>query len=1482
MPAHARTPRLAVLVVAALLAACSAAIDPLPPGAKVTCATDGDCPSGFFCSQVLDRCVEKGGADQTAPALVGPQVGPARVHAGDTVTVTFTASEDLSSEPFVHLQGSSVPLNRADGVGRDYTVQFSVTSDLGAGPKTVLATLVDLYGNEAADQLVGTFELDLTAPGAVATDFGTLHARKGTAFDVTVTFDEAVTASPTLAAGGKTFAVAPVGGSGTQWRFSRTLDGSEPESGDVKFALAATDLAGNVLESTLAGGVTFDFTVPTVVDSAVATPAVRPGTTFLGSVQFSEALGAAPVVSLVPAGGGATVAPTVGKINDGTYALSYDVPAGAANATYAVTLVSAADPAGNPAAGKTLGTFAVDSTPPAITGAAVTKANRLYKAGDTVAVTFTLGEAPASAPSVKLDVGVATLAFSCAAPAGLVYTCTSTGPVLGTYPEGGANVSISAADLAGNVGTASAPLVLDFTPPGLASAPAARYLGSASTRNVNVQAVGTGSSWEIALLTDEPLSGTPVVTAAAPGGNPSRALSLTSSNAAKTSFTFTLGPDATAYPAATWNVTWTGTDAAGNSHATPQALATVNVDGTPPPAPDPGAAATPGVLWTRWPWGTDADPTPVLQLDASLASTGTDAIAMIAWDGPTAGAKEVGRHAPSAAQGPFTLQLGSDPAELYVSTLDKAGNESPRTRVVDVAWTAALAGKVPGSTFENPHRLEARTRTLGALAQLDAVQASGAAVGVAGDAASLVTTASALWRPTAGAIDPGARVLYAMGADPARGVVVVANGLLANTTFPGDLWEWNGAIWREVLPTDPEGDGNLSKNYFGPLVFDPIRGGLLAYTGALWLWNGTSWRNLGAGPAVAGIHAWDAKRAVLVLYGTNGGTYEWNGTAWKTVSPPQSPSPVRQFSALYFDTDVNQTCLYGGRTQAGTYLGDLWCYDGATWNPVATAGAATPFPRSDYAWTWDPGRKELFLQSGRPELSATVDGKTWVLRRIAGVPTWFDVTPGALDLRQHAAAYDASSKRVVMFGDTAVPSTLRAWDGAAYASLAPGDPEADGNPSVLSRTSTPVYVPGRGRVVFPQQGNTLETWEWDRVSWAHRASGGANAAGSGSAIGALGSDVLLFGGNALNVALGDTYRWNGAAWSLLEAASHPVGAFGAAGKFRTEAGTATDTVGNKLYRVGGYDSYFDTSAHQQCTLDVWEWTGATWALSTGGGPTWNDPEGDGTPSATVNAVVPPCKCRDHVVWSTALSTLLLLDDSANFSSGPYVVWEWRRATTSWAKHTLTGPQPSSLMAFFWDTTLGAPVLHDNGGAFAVDLAGNRLVPLTSANPLGGATPATPVVAFDAGTGQAVFVEASPWTWESPAKGSPAQLFTADFSRAGGPDPAVCVSNAAACPIQQIDLSWTTGATSPAGPNGVALQGWTGGWQDLGTNGATAAAPARTTWTWTPASPLPAALLFHGAARELSFQVLPRGTSSGVTAAQIATDAVAVTVRYRRP
>lgn len=1466
--------RLGVLLAAAGLLACSPTLDSPPAGALITCTSDAECPSGFFCSQALEgRCVQRGSSDQTPPTVVGtPSVVPAAARAGSQVTVSFEVSEDLAAPPEVRFQGEATTLGAPSRAGRVYTVEFPVVTAMGDGVHTIVARLVDFAGNVAETVPVGTLALDFTPPDASLPVFSPAFARVSSVVTGSITFTEPLGAAPVLTLGssaGPSFGVAPGGGANT-WTFARTLDGTEPP-GPSDLLLSAADAAGNPLERRYTDAVTLDFTPPRVSDATIGTPSVRRGDTFVASLVFDEPLAGAPVVELVPVGGGAGLAVTVSALDASHYALYYDVPPGASDGAFTLTLVSAEDRAGNPVAEGPLGPVTFDSTPPEVSGLAPDHPNRLYRAGQAVGVAFTLSEDVPVLPDVRLGATGGDLALPCAAGAPRSYTCTSS-PLPATLLDGTASVSVSVADAAGNSRIVSTAILLDFTLPELASAPATRYLGSPTTRGVDVRAVGIGSSWEIAILASERLAAPPAVVALEPGGGATRALVLQASNdPINTSFTYVLTASATAYPAGTWTVTWDPVDLAGNQAATPVQIATVDVDGIAPPSPATGPAAAPTLVWTRTPWGTDTSAEAAFELSATAAAVGPDAEVLVAWDGAGAGAREVAR-AGVGAGGGFTMALGADPADLWVSTLDRAGNESPRTRVVDVVWTAGLAGKVAGSTFENPHRFELRQRSLGALAQLDGVEASAGDLGVRGDGEIVASAAASAYRPVGGLADPGPRIYYALGADPGRGVVVLYSGMLQDSTTPGDTWEWNGTAWRQVYPSDPEGDGGPPKSsQFNPLVYDPIRGGLVTFaqTG-LWLWNGQSWKRIATAPSPGGSIAWDARRAVILLFDTSGQTWEWNGAAWRNAAPASAPS-ARGFAALYYDTEIEQVCLYGGRTQAGTYLADLWCYTGTTWTPQAQAGAV-PFPRSDYAFAYDALREELFLQSGRPQASTTPEGRTYALRRVGGTPTWFDVTPQILGLTSHAATYDPSSRRVLMLGSRDVGLyAFRAWDGAAYSTIAPGDPQGDGNPSFLFRTSNPVYVPSRGVTVFPQTGGSpLQTWEWDRASWALRATGGGPTAQSGMSVGWYGSNVIAFGGQIANTARRDTWSWNGSAWTELVSNPSRAGASTNDETFRTDAGMATDPATGRLYRVGGYDVVFTTQAVSTCYLDVWEWTGSAWT-KIAGAPT--DPEGDGNPSSAF-LVYPPCSCREKTIWSPALNTLLV------YHNGTGDIWEWRRATNSWARHAMTGHAPSALQGFFWDTTLNAPVVVDYTGPYLADLASNVYVPIAVTNPFGPTPPTGATLAFDTGAGTAVAVEALPWVWQSPATGTPAHLFTVDFARANGPDPAACVAGAA-CAIQRIDVTWSGGGTAPTA-NGATLQAWTGGWRDAASTTATVASPAPISWTWPGTSGIPAAALFGGPARELTFALVPTGSSSAAGMAQVGTDAVSVTFRYRRP
>jgi hypothetical protein len=290
---------------------------------------------------------------------------------------------------------------------------------------------------------------------------------------------------------------------------------------------------------------------------------------------------------------------------------------------------------------------------------------------------------------------------------------------------------------------------------------------------------------------------------------------------------------------------------------------------------------------------------------------------------------------------------------------------------------------------------------------------------------------------------------------------------------------------------------------------------------------------------------------------------------------------------------------------------------------------------------------------------------------------------------------------------------------------------------------------------------------------------------------------------------------------------------------------------------------------------VWELTGAITSLvwTKRGGTAWADPENDGSPTSG-DSTADSCYTRGRIAWDPVRGSMIFYDWNR--------VWEWKPppGSNSWIRHDMTNLPGFSDQGIFWDTTLGATVVLGDVQAWVMDLTANTYVPLSVANVYGPVPPSAGIWAFDAGLARAVGLQQIPWTFESGTASGPAQVFTVDSSRANGPDPAVCV-NRPACPIQRIDVTWSGGGTAPTG-NGSTLQVWNGEWYDAATNGSTAASPSVMTWSWTSASPFPASSLFHGAARELSLALVPNGVTTSAGAAQVASDSVSVTIRYRRP
>jgi hypothetical protein len=1474
----------AALLLAAALGACSSGVPDLPLGAQVVCSTTADCPSGTICQAVLGRCVSASVDDRQPPGLVAgsASITPGVAGAGALVTVTFQVDEDLALDPEVRLDGAASLLGTPRRSGRTYTVSFPAQVSDGEGTHNVVARLVDLAGNVAATVPVGSLVLDFTPPAATPPAVTPDFASAGATLQAIATFSEPLAGSPTMAIdGGPTLTAAP-GPGANAWTFARTLDGSEP-AGLVDLLLVASDPAGNELRRRYTGAATLDFTAPAVAASSIQTPALRAGDILVATLRFDEPLGGPPQVELAPTGGGASQPVTASALDASTFAISYSVPAGAPDGSYDLRLAGAADRAGNPAVPQLLGSVTVDSTAPSVAGAiAFSPAKAAFRAGDRPSVTFTASE-DVPLPVVRLGTA-GPIDLPCVAGASRSFTCTLARPLAATDgPEGVNAVLVKLTDAAGNVGYGSAALTLDYTPPGISGAAVTQLIPGPGNLRSTISALGPGSTLRLVLLASEPLSADPVVWLQGPQPTDTLALSRTSANG--TSYVYQLTLDAAVRPPATWTVYWDPVDLAGNQWPAggKPSLTTVPVDGQPPPAPSVGAASAPDVTWERIPWGGEASGGAARYRVYGTAASISGADLAVAWDGPAAGARELGRG--SVGAGGFDVALGADPAELYLSAVDPAGNESPRTRVVDVAWTASLGGKVPGSTFENPHRLVRRTFSTQSLAQADDVDVAGAALGLQGDGLVVATDGASTFKPVSGTASPAPRRYYSLGYDAARGMVVLFGGQLSGGGgSPGDTWEWDGAAWRQITPLDPEGDGNPPTWDGAATAYDPVQGGVVLLTTNLWLWNGQSWRMLDGGMLAPGLSqygaaAWDAARGVLVAFGGGYGnaTWEWDGTSWRNATPasPADSPEGRNYHQLVWDPIRQRVLLFGGMTLTlpNAYRNDLWTWDGTKWTPLAAAGTA-PSGRADFAMAWDAQRGELVVQGGY-DSTPVKDGKTFVLRTVSGTPTWLDVTPaGSPAFSSHRAVFDQRANRVEVFGDWSGAQLLQ-WAGSAspaWIARAPGDPEGDGNPaySVFANDGAIAYNSARGVTVY-QDLRQQQTWEWNRASWARKANGTGVTARSGGSIGSYGAYTILFGGSISSSSVGDTWSWDGTTWTQLIASPtrSPLGHYTT---LRQDVGMATDPATGRLYRFGGGDQY---SGGLACYSDLFYWSGAAWVQLGGYPAAWNDPEGDGSPTSFLASgdTYESCGPRGRLAWDASRGSLLLYVPFQGF-------WEWKPATNSWAWHAMAWPGPTSDEAVFFDETLGAPVVLNDSGAWVANLTANTWLQLSFANPYGLVPPANGLGAFDRGLGRLVGIELSTWIWDAGTAASPAHLLDVDYSRANGPDPGACVTRPA-CPIQRVDVRWVGGGTAPS-LNGAALQAWTGDWTSVQATAGTAAAPALLTWSWTPASPFPASSLFHGAAHELTFELIPQGSTSAAGLARVATDAVEVTIRYRRP
>jgi hypothetical protein len=199
-------------------------------------------------------------------------------------------------------------------------------------------------------------------------------------------------------------------------------------------------------------------------------------------------------------------------------------------------------------------------------------------------------------------------------------------------------------------------------------------------------------------------------------------------------------------------------------------------------------------------------------------------------------------------------------------------------------------------------------------------------------------------------------------------------------------------------------------------------------------------------------------------------------------------------------------------------------------------------------------------------------------------------------------------------------------------------------------------------VLFGGQGGVLlgDTWEWNGTAWTQVASSGPSPRnGHAMAYDSGRSRVVLFGGrDAASAALSDTWEFDGStgAWTQRQPAVAPTGRDGHA--------MAYDVSRSRTVLFGGQTDLSGLSG------DTWEWNGTNWSPFLGNGPS--------------------ARYATAMAYDSGRSRIVLFGGASDVFNND----TWERAGTTWTQITVAAPpQARYFHAMCYDAGRGATVLY---------------------------------------------------------------------------------------------------------------------------------------------------------------------------------------------
>ncbi|MFT6070567.1 MAG: hypothetical protein ACJAYQ_002921, partial [Bacteriovoracaceae bacterium] len=435
---------------------------------------------------------------------------------GDTVTITFTASETLLNDPTVTIDGNAATINNVAAptylasyimqtgdteAALTYTIDFEDTS----GNNGVQVTATTNFSTVTFDETVPT-----STPRTIASNnIDPAQAVAGDIVTLSFTVNEVLAANPTVTIDGN---AATIGGTGPNYTGAYTFLGPETEA-VVAYTIDFMDRAGNtsVQYTTVTNGstVTYSNTPPTLNPVAIYsnngnTALAKVGDIVTLSFTSDQSLLSDPTVTI----DGNTA--TVNNASAPSYTASYTMQAGDNDGVLAFTIdyVSLGGLSGTQVTSTSdSSTVTFDEVDPLATPVTIYSNNAntaRAKVGDIVTLSFTVNEPLLGSPTVTIDGNGATIG-------GAYPSYTASYTFVGGENDGVLAFTLDFDDATGNSATQvvavtdASSVTFDEVLP---TAPAV----SIYSNNANPVIAKVGDIVTVSFTVDEPLLGNPTVT----------------------------------------------------------------------------------------------------------------------------------------------------------------------------------------------------------------------------------------------------------------------------------------------------------------------------------------------------------------------------------------------------------------------------------------------------------------------------------------------------------------------------------------------------------------------------------------------------------------------------------------------------------------------------------------------------------------------------------------------------------------------------------------------------------------------------------------------------------------------------------------------------------------------------------------------------------------------------------------------------------